>query len=1822
MTSTLFFTKKAIIIGVPVGVFLLFVTFLVMSSNTANVHVDNPIGELQYDVLYKSQLASYADLYIDMGATFAAEQAQKEFFEEGGIFLRKTSSGKKQNPPCGSLLYNVYATPTKNCVPDFQESFQMYLSQSVREFVNQFRPVSLQFTYDYEFVEEEKQTTIVATIDQEPKIPLKQRDVEIDNPFTFVRDTLLRYQLINPESIGDETVISCSTGNCVSQVAQSLYKRHIADKHVDYVRGGESPYTYTQITNDQEEKGDESFFADIIAQQYISGTKIPLKPGFDSAGWLWWVAKHANVTLLTQRSSPSQYYVSATDDSIELVCGLTFIDFTSTNSDDLVFIDSPQDVPMCTLAHILDKAQPGDILFIKEQGTDIDITNPISEVALYLGDGQILQSTPDEGLVQRMIPSHYALDTYTSILAVMRYPYDEDGVETLDEEEEVSSQIGGFVYFTPTLSTATPLLFSHFDSFSTFVETLQEECLQPTKECVKTVTHDFNHRYKTRITLDAEENALVYDFVDQLINCYSSSTISCVCTIDIDYSLSTQNNKIALVLFEGGQTYVADVVGSKPLLASMQYITNLDFTPTKLYLSDDAQKQVYFIFDKENKKTTLYAGDQKWVFDEEYETTQTNPLFAATNTILSASIDVQNTKPALYKVFNEETSNDISYASGPITSCTGEEELPKKYIERLYELAWNSDDQTYLQIALSAAKEFNADPALLLAHAMYESSLGANNFCTVSTQQSSLTGCGWQSSKCEDGPTSGLEEYVQSDFDQLRCTAQVDLGAVKEVLTNTPQTLSGGNYVKCSDYAHDSQAYWNCIFCTYQGSYEHAHVAENDDPTGKPYFIQDGTCQYAQTMVDFYCGAANYLEQIGEFSTQTNSQCGEVVEYAKEYIGTNYASNSWIEEHNLGNGLWWTCSAQDAQQDTCRTQCGTFVWNIFKDVTEVEIWGDGIAKCSQSQTQNNQFIEPELLQPGDLFSSTGSTSAGHTGMYVGKGRVLQPSPEKSFCYLEFEPDPQGEHVFIHSIGPVCYNTLEEIENNWNIQTFCRVDICGDITSPVPVVNQEQAKESYPLHWIPFNNSYSEFMCPLSQTAYRFQAELPYVDETLNFAVELAPQAEYTLTTPTIQQQACGADSTPLLLSWTITSGQEPFAFILDLFDSEKDYQTYKKSLVDDSLADDPSVVIPSSLVHRYVPLQGAQKRTNVNDPIDQKNTLYKEPQEDGTIIYKYLWAPQDAMFEELNYSKTYSLVSSELDSYGQEHAPVSGQSLMFKKFSEDGVFGLGEYFSIPTDFCADAKSNYIGSYLRDVERNYAHLVISSSETLTEIAQEDQTSSSSVLTKSLSDLKKDLSNVASAFSQEGGLLAVSLRTTKDKLVPFTMPFVSINDEKIVDTMSAFKIKAATLAYLVTPQDEWAELDTHVQPMLATSDNDQTTVVLTHIKEMLTEESVSLPSFSALDSFLETNSVADSTYTSWRGVTSSIQNQKAYKNHFSSLTSTASDYSLFYSLLYNQDLVLPATIETKVKRSLGLSQEAYDSHILLAQQKTIEMLTAYNDLEVEFYTGMPSSGFTQNTAIGKTGLLGASDTYPHNIATHAGLATACNGQTYSYAVFAVEGETIWSTMQARHDATVLIDSFLQNDLCGGQYETVLPGTFAIEFPEFERITCEETYFTDGSGRKYRICAGTPELVQAMTELDAALKEANYSALIFQAYRSYDIQKDLYDTNRNPDTGAIDPPTCNPGDPDNPNKGCTHLQGAAIDIGISKGDVYNENTRLGSAREDFMCPLGWLRYKGEDWHFEYGSTNWDAAQEYVDEENNIRPCSYLWGNFYDGDGQVLSK
>ncbi len=191
--------------------------------------------------------------------------------------------------------------------------------------------------------------------------------------------------------------------------------------------------------------------------------------------------------------------------------------------------------------------------------------------------------------------------------------------------------------------------------------------------------------------------------------------------------------------------------------------------------------------------------------------------------------------------------------------------------------------------------------------------------------------------------------------------------------------------------------------------------------------------------------------------------CSALAEYAKRYIGCAYAS------YDLSGRLSppercdrLNIAGTTGATYTCAGLTNSIAYNVFR----IDYRGDGRSKCDQ-RVVHKIPKDPNSLKPGDFFSSEvrcvetrdnkdwcigGYTSAGHTGIYIGRGTVANNAYQRVTCYLTYNYDPNGEPVFIHSNGGgehsapgVCYATYNQLffQNSYFVlRDFCRLNVCG------------------------------------------------------------------------------------------------------------------------------------------------------------------------------------------------------------------------------------------------------------------------------------------------------------------------------------------------------------------------------------------------------------------------------------------------------------------------------------------------------------------------------------------------------------------------------------------------------------------------------------------------------------------------------------------------------------------------------------------------------------------------------------------------------------
>ncbi|MGV8163002.1 MAG: D-alanyl-D-alanine carboxypeptidase family protein [Candidatus Nanoarchaeia archaeon] len=169
----------------------------------------------------------------------------------------------------------------------------------------------------------------------------------------------------------------------------------------------------------------------------------------------------------------------------------------------------------------------------------------------------------------------------------------------------------------------------------------------------------------------------------------------------------------------------------------------------------------------------------------------------------------------------------------------------------------------------------------------------------------------------------------------------------------------------------------------------------------------------------------------------------------------------------------------------------------------------------------------------------------------------------------------------------------------------------------------------------------------------------------------------------------------------------------------------------------------------------------------------------------------------------------------------------------------------------------------------------------------------------------------------------------------------------------------------------------------------------------------------------------------------------------------------------------------------------------------------------------------------------------------------------------------------------------------------GTPLQKIENIPNVVCDESDTTVG-----KICSARPELIMQLKKISAEeLQPKGEKLVITQAFRSYEIQKNLYEKYCREGKCDCSNDDCalarNPDKLTNPSG---HLDGTAIDVIIytKSGKKLNGEGGVDPAlAEDIMCSYGFVRWKAESWHFEYGSTQWMIAERERDTGKTV--CTY---------------
>ncbi len=168
----------------------------------------------------------------------------------------------------------------------------------------------------------------------------------------------------------------------------------------------------------------------------------------------------------------------------------------------------------------------------------------------------------------------------------------------------------------------------------------------------------------------------------------------------------------------------------------------------------------------------------------------------------------------------------------------------------------------------------------------------------------------------------------------------------------------------------------------------------------------------------------------------------------------------------------------------------------------------------------------------------------------------------------------------------------------------------------------------------------------------------------------------------------------------------------------------------------------------------------------------------------------------------------------------------------------------------------------------------------------------------------------------------------------------------------------------------------------------------------------------------------------------------------------------------------------------------------------------------------------------------------------------------------------------------------------------GEQLVKIENIPNVVCDETDTTVG-----KICYATPALVDRLKNIsETELRPKEMKLVITQAYRTKEIQMALYEKACKEGCDCSNNDCRFARNPDKLTNPSGHLDGTAVDAILYTKDGTKLNgaggTNLALA-ESIMCDAGFVRWKKETWHFEYGSFQWGKTEE--KRSAGIKVCSF---------------
>lgn len=1220
--------KKGIGLLILVGLGVVFASFM-MALLIEPVQFQETIGIKQYNLLTTNEKVQAIDLYLEEALPYATKRAEDSVYASAGIATNSFGTGSSFRSLCGTHIYPLYTASFAQCLPEFRTAYKLYTEQNIKRYLDSYQSTTLMPNLAVD---------ITSTSTRETNIQAQSISFPIEIPS---KATFIEQEQVYPRGIlgyyGNEKIILCGTGYCFAEVASyynTLYE--VAGLRLPYVAGGESPYSYEDTLADKE-SNPESIFKDAIISKYQQEGNTQrnsyTEAGFDSAGWLWWIGRHAGILELTKPKTLDVYYESLRANDEQIICD-----------------NKLQGKEKCTNQFVQTQAQEGDLLFVEEQGV-------VNHVMIYLGEGEVSHSQPGFGLTQGPIPSAYLTSLESHIATILRpqyYPNGKDYFLTPQGDEGTSQG-----------TCVLPIDFSQINTQA--IRSSRQHIVQNTEDAVQS----FNQKLADTNQVDSVAYAAIQfpkipesyikaimmtevGYGAQAFQYLSGSTVSrpgsqYVGPMQLGKEECGEANKASPVeicnyneIRKGGYDGA-----SMAILSGTGYLSHL--ATTGKYL-DSQQPNLYFlaiaynagpgslnkILEAASRRTGIPETQLEWrditrddIRATGWGETKITEVYEYANLVavaLSGQCDGdyfadyrKTTSTMLYEAQLQTTSQlDLERLElietfvDEVQTCNNNLDVCVK--EKVQN--FNREHNDFITITTDGESES-------FAYELADQALNclkneqSNCLCDVDIRP--------EEKRLIDTRLNPLSDKLQSAYDEPYIAFLTD-GSVQVQTKNEEGKFETQENIITLPYSLSS---------IYDGdSYETLSV-KPDFLNGRHQLLDE----QEQVLIEDTDTTKFVLAKEGNFSLapgQATQRAQLILDYAKEYLGTGY---------HTGDGLR-DCTAEEARAGICLTQCGSFISSVYVYTLgsfaeygpEIIPRGNGIDKCTQRpELFSQQFTDPNQLRPGDIFSSNGNTQYGHTGMYVGWGTVDTPARSDGYCYQNFNPSPldgQGDFVFIHSVGPVCYNTLTQLveEQKRDQMRFCRHELLEPTPEELAAQQaQEEEKENAPtLAWFAYNEEeHKQLMCRDNQHYYRFQTQFTNGQEGVSFSLYLNDSVAPSILQADIDRKLCG-EKQVVVLEWSYPRDTEPL------------YQFTIQPTCQDSC--------PRPLIIK----ESSSELTDETDPtqLTKLNQLYKRETSSGTTYYFLMNRLNN---QDIQPSSTYSFDILTYDHYLNEPESLSPQ---------------------------------------------------------------------------------------------------------------------------------------------------------------------------------------------------------------------------------------------------------------------------------------------------------------------------------------------------------------------------------------------------------------------------------------------------------------------------------------------------------------------------------------------------------------------------------------